>query len=124
MNVALWIAAGVLAAVFAAAGIFKLANSRSRIIESGLGWAEGYSDGMVKLIGTAEVLGAIGLVVPALVDVAPVLVPVAAAGLIVVMVGAAITHARRGEVQMIVANVILLAVAAFVVWGRFGPHAF
>jgi len=60
-------------------------------------------------------------VLPGLTDIAPVLTPVAAVGLVALMVGAAITHARRGESTMIIVNVVLAALAAFVAWGRFGP---
>lgn len=54
----------------------------------------------------------------------PVLVPLAAVGLGLMMIGAAITHAGRGEISNIVVNVALLALAAVVVWGRFGPESF
>jgi hypothetical protein len=67
---------------------------------------------------------AIGLVLPAALDVAPVLVPPAATGFVVLMVGAIITHARRKETQSIVVNAVLLVLAAVVLWGRFGPYSF
>ncbi len=124
MNVVLWIVAGVLAAVFLASGLMKLAQPRKKIVDSGMGWAADVSDGAVKGIGALEVLGALGLILPAVFGVATVLVPLAAAGLALVMVGAAVTHARRRENQMIVVNVVLFALAAFVAWGRFGPYAF
>jgi hypothetical protein len=54
----------------------------------------------------------------------PVLVPLAATGLVLLMIGAAITHARRKEPQMIIGNAVLLILAAIVAWGRFGPYAF
>ena len=54
----------------------------------------------------------------------PVLVPLAAVGLVALMIGAALTHARRKETPMIVANLVLLVLAAVVVWGRFGPYSF
>ena len=78
----------------------------------------------MKLIGALEVLAAIGLILPAAFDVVPVLVPLAAVGLVALMVGAALTHARRREVALIVVNLVLLALAAVVVWGRFGPYSF
>ena len=124
MNVVLWIVAGVLAAAFLASGLMKLTQPRKKIIDSGMGWAGDFSDGAVKGIGALEVLGALGLILPAVFDVATILVPLAAAGLALVMVGAAVTHARRRENQMIVVNVVLFALAAFVAWGRFGPYAF
>ena len=124
MNVVLWIVAGVLAAAFLASGLMKLAQPRKKIVDSGMGWAEDFSDGAVKGIGALEVLGALGLILPAVFDVAPVLVPTAAVGLALVMAGAAVVHARRKESTNIVVNIVLLALAAFVAWGRFGPYAF
>ena len=124
MNVVLWIVAGVLAAAFLASGLMKLAQPRQKIVESGMGWAGDFSDGAVKAIGALEVLGALGLILPAVFDVATVLVPIAAVGLALVMAGAAVVHLRRKETQMVVVNVVLLLLAVFVAWGRFGEYAF
>jgi uncharacterized membrane protein len=124
VNVVLWIVAGVLAAAFLASGLMKLAQPKKKIVDSGMGWAEDFRDGAVKGIGALEVLGALGLILPAVFDVATVLVPIAATGLALIMLGAAVTHARRKESQMVVVNVVLLLLAAFVAWGRFGPYAF
>jgi uncharacterized membrane protein len=124
VNVVLWIVAGLLAVAFLASGAMKLTQPRQKIVESGMGWAGGFSDGAVKAIGALEVLGALGLILPAVFDVAPVLVPIAATGLALVMLGAIVVHARRKEPQMVVVNVVLLVLAAFVAWGRFGPYAF
>ncbi|HEX2301778.1 MAG TPA: DoxX family protein [Pseudonocardiaceae bacterium] len=124
MNVVLWIVAGVLAAAFLGAGLMKLGQPKKKLAESGMGWTDDFSDGAVKAIGALEVLGALGLILPAVFDVANVLVPIAAVGLALLMLGAAVTHARRKEPQMIVVNVVLLALAVFVAWGRFGPYAF
>lgn len=72
-----------------------------------------------------EVLGALGLILPALLGVATVLVPIAATGLALVMVGAAVVHVRRGDgVQAAIPSLVLAALAAVVAWGRFGPYAF
>jgi hypothetical protein len=79
---------------------------------------------VIKTIGVLEVLAAVGLILPALVDNVPVLVPLAALGLVPLMAGAMITHARRREFQMIVVNLVLLVTAAVVAWGRFGPYSF
>ena len=124
MNVVLWIVAGILAVAFLASGLMKLAQPRQKIVESGMGWAGDFSDGTVKAIGALEVLGALGLILPAVFDVATVLVPIAAVGLALVMVGAAVTHARRKESQMVLVNIVLLLLAVFVAWGRFGEYAF
>ncbi len=124
MNVVLWIVAGVLAAAFLGAGLMKLAQPREKLVESGMGWAGDFSPGVVKAIGALEVLGALGLILPAVFDVATVLVPLAAVGLALIMLGAIVVHARRKETPMVVANVVLLALALFVAWGRFGDYSF
>ncbi|ADB74697.1 DoxX family protein [Geodermatophilus obscurus] len=124
MNVVLWIVAGLLAVAFLAAGLMKLTQPKKKLADSGMGWTEDFSDGAVKGIGALEVLGAAGLILPAALDIVPVLVPIAATGLALLMLGAAVTHARRKESTNIVVNIVLLALAAFVAWGRFGPYAF
>ncbi|WP_030436320.1 DoxX family protein [Actinoplanes subtropicus] len=124
MNIVLWIIAGVLAAAFAAAGAMKLTQPKEKLAASGMAWTEDFSPGMVKLIGALEVLAAIGLILPAALGIAPVLVPLAALGLVLIMLGAIVTHARRKEAQVIGVNVVLLLLAAAVVWGRFGPYSF
>jgi len=123
MNVVLWIVAGLLAVAFLVAGLTKLLQPKEKLAAT-MGWVEDFSPGTVKLIGALEVLAAIGLVLPAALDVVPVLVPIAAVGLIALMVGAAITHGRRRETPMIAINVVLLVLAVVVAWGRFGPYSF
>lgn len=124
MNIVLWVVAGLLAAAFFASGIMKLIQPKEKLAAAGMDWSEDFSAGTIKAIGALEVLAAIGLILPAVLGVAPVLVPLAAVGLVLIMIGAGITHGRRGESQMIVVNVVLLALAAFVAWGRFGPESF
>lgn len=80
--------------------------------------------GTVRVIGIAEFAAALGLILPAVTGIATILTPLAATGLAVTMVLAAITHARRKEPSGIVMNVVILVLAAVVAWGRFGPYAF
>ena len=124
MNIVLWIIAIVLAVAFAGAGLMKLTQPKEKLAASGMGWTEQFSPGAIKAIGALEVLAAIGLILPAVLDIVPVLVPLAALGLVLMMIGAAITHARRKETPMIGANLVLLILAAVVAWGRFGPYSF
>jgi uncharacterized membrane protein YphA (DoxX/SURF4 family) len=125
MNITLWVIAGLLAFAFLAAGLTKLAQPKQKLAASpGMGWTESFSPGTIKLIGLLEVLAAIGLILPAALGITPVLVPLAALGLSLLMIGAAITHARRHELPVIAANLVLLVLAAVVAWGRFGPYAF
>jgi len=124
VNVVLWIIAGLLAAAFLASGAMKLSQPKAKLATSGMAWTEDFSPGTVKMIGALELLAGIGLVLPALLDIAPVFVPLAALGLVLVMAGAIVVHSRRKEPQAIGFNVVLLLLAAVVVWGRFGPYSF
>src|SRR5262245_45610728 len=125
MNIALWIVAVLLAVAFLASGVGKLILPKERLAARGLEYVEDFSAGTIKAIGALEVLAAVGLILPAALDIAPVLVPLAAVGLVLLMVGAIITHVRRHDgAQAIVVNLVLLALAAFVAWGRLGPWSF
>ncbi|HSU00562.1 MAG TPA: DoxX family protein [Geodermatophilus sp.] len=125
MDLALWITAGLLAAVFLFAGSTKLFLSREKLAEApGGGWVLDFSAGFVKALGAVEILGAVGLILPALLGIAPVLVPLAAVGLATIMVGAAIVTYRRRESTHVLVDVTYLAMAVFVAFGRFGPESF
>ncbi|MEU4195229.1 DoxX family protein [Kribbella sp. NPDC026611] len=125
MNVFLWILAGVLAAFFLAAGLTKLSQSRRKLLANpNMKWVEDFSAGTVKLIGTAEVLGAIGLILPAVLDIAPMLVPLAATGVGLIMLGAIITHVRRKEFPQVGLNAVVLVLAVVLAIFRFGPNSF
>jgi hypothetical protein len=126
MNLSLWIVAGLLAVVYLLSGIAKLIVPKEKLATAPGGrWVEDFSAGSVKAIGALEVLAAVGLVLPAATDIAPVLVPLAALGLVLIMVGAVITRLRRHEPKVMVADLAYLALAGFVAWGRFvGPESF
>jgi uncharacterized membrane protein YphA (DoxX/SURF4 family) len=126
MNLALWIVAGLLAVAYLFGGGGKLIMQKERIAAAGPSarWVDDFSAGSVKAIGALEVLAAVGLVLPAALGVAPVLVPLAALGLVMIMMGAVITRIRRHEYKVMVADLVYLALAGFVVWGRFGPESF
>ena len=124
MNLALWIVAGVLAAGFLISGLMKALKPREELAKSGMTWVEDFSPGMVRAIGVLEALAAVGLILPAVLDIAPVLVPLAALGLVLTMIGAVVVHVPRKEYPAIAPGAVLLVLAAFVAWGRFGPHAF
>lgn len=120
MNTTLWVLQAILALAFMMAGGMKLLRSKEQLATS-MGWVEDFSPTAIRGIGMLEMLGALGLVLPGLTGILPILTPVAAVGLVALMIGAAITHARRGgEGTMIVMNVMLAAMAAVVAWGRFG----
>jgi hypothetical protein len=125
MNLALWIVAGLMAVAFAAGGLSKLIIPKEKIAKlPGGKWVEGVSPGFVKATGVLDLLAAAGLIVPATLDVAPVLVPVAAVGVVLLMIGAGIVRLRYGSPKAIVGDAAYLVLATFVAWGRFGPESF
>jgi hypothetical protein len=109
-----------LAGAMLGAGVMKLVRPRPALVASGMGYAEDFSDGAIKGIGALEVLGAIGLILPAVTGIAPILVPLAATGLALIMAGAVVVHVRRKEqfVPPLVLGVVALVVAVL----RFGPY--
>lgn len=124
MNIALWIIAGLLALAFAGAGAMKISTSKADLLEK-MPWVADFSESQVKGIGALELLGAIGLILPAALDIVPILTPLAAAGLALTMLGAIIVHLRRGDgVPAAVPGVVLGALAVFVAVMRFGSESF
>ena len=121
MNVVLWIVQAILAVAFVLAGAMKSTQPKEKL-QPNLPWVEDFSLGTVRLIGVAELLGGFGLILPAATGIAPILTPIAAACLALVMVLAAITHIRRKEPSGVAVNAILLVLAVVVAWGRFGPY--
>ncbi|HEY2191804.1 MAG TPA: DoxX family protein [Actinomycetospora sp.] len=125
MNLALWIAAGLLAAVALTGGISKALVPKKKLsLAHGGEWTEDVSVGAVKTLGGLELLAAAGLILPAVGGTIPVMVPVTAVCWMLLMIGAMITHGRLGQYKLVMLNVAYLAVAAFIAWGRFGPVHF
>ncbi|QNP72967.1 DoxX family protein [Streptomyces roseirectus] len=125
MDLALWISAGLLAFVSFFGGLTKTFVPRQKLAAAhGGGWTGDATTGFVKSLGVLELLAAAGLSLPALLDIAPTLVPVTAVCWTLLMIGAMITHGRRGESALVALNLVYLALAVFVAWGRFGPAPF
>lgn len=118
MNIALWILQILLALAFGMAGIMKVTQPINKL-EGRMGWVKDVRPGGVRLIGSLEILGAIGLILPAVTGIWPWLTPVAAACLALTMIGAMIVHGRRGEYSQIGVNVVLLVLTLIVAYGRF-----
>jgi hypothetical protein len=120
MDLTLWIAAGLLATVALSGGVIKTFVPREKLAaQRGGAWTGDVAAGFVKVLGVLEVAAAAGLILPAALGVAPVLVPVTAVCWILLMAGAMITHGRRGEPAFMLLNLTYLALAAFIAWGRF-----
>ena len=118
LHITLWIAQVILAAMFLMSGFMKLSQPIDQLSKM-LPWAAQVPEALVRFIGVAEVLGAVGLILPSLLRIQPKLSPIAAAGLALVMLFAVVFHISRGETPMIGMNFILIAIAAFIAWGRF-----
>ncbi len=121
MNTVIWILQGLIALMFAMAGFMKLSKSKEELKKQGsMAWVSDVSSSNIKLIGSLEILAAIGLIVPQLTGILSWLTPLAALGLVFTMIGALSLHIRRGDGrQALVVNVMLLLIAAFVAYGRY-----
>ena len=118
MKIGVWVVSGLLAVAFLFAGLFKLFASTADLEAS----AQGVPVILLRIAGTAEVLGAIGLILPAATRVLPILTPLAAAGLTVVMIGATITNLIIGEYALMLQTIVMGALAAWVAWARFRQY--
>jgi hypothetical protein len=123
MHIALWVVQILVAAAFAMAGATKILRPKSELQEQ-MAWVEDFSQNQVRGIGTLEILGALGLLAPLGLGILPWLTPLAGIGLVLLMLGAAATHLRRGENQMIIINTVLGVLAAIVAVGRFDLFPF
>ena len=117
-NISLWVVQVLLAAMFGMAGFMKMTLPIADLAEK-MVWPGVLPAELVRFIGLSEFAAAVGLILPAATRIKPVLTPLAAVGLVVVMVLAAIFHASRGEFGALPINFLYGAVAAFVAWGRF-----
>lgn len=116
LNIAVWVAQGLLAATFLMTGFMKLTAPIDELAANGMSFVNTFSEGMVRFIGISELLGGIGLILPALLKIKPILTPIAALALAIVMVLATIYHISVGEPP--VPNIILFTLTVFVAWGR------
>ena len=119
MNIALWIVQGLLAAIFLMAGGIKLSQTKVTLRFKIGEWVDDVTDEFINFIGAFEVLGALGLILPMLLDILPVLTPTAAAGFCVSMIGAMMVHNRRKEYKELGLTFFLFLLSMFVVIGRF-----
>jgi uncharacterized membrane protein YphA (DoxX/SURF4 family) len=118
MGVFLWILQILLALIFSITGVLKLTQKKEDVVDR-MGYVEDFTQKQLYGIGVLEILGALGLVLPPLTGIYPVLTIFAALGLAIIMVGAFFTHLRREEIiPMGVMNVMLFTMALFVAYGR------
>ncbi|GIV27175.1 MAG TPA: DoxX family protein [Bacteroidia bacterium] len=118
LNVLLWIAQVALAAIFLMAGIMKSTTPINELSQK-LNWVSEDTKFLVRFIGISELLGAIGLILPSLLRIKPILTPLAALGFLIIMISAIIFHIVRGEYNVLPINFLFGAIALFIAWGRY-----
>ncbi|MBO8191774.1 DoxX family protein [Streptomyces oryzae] len=119
MRITVWIISALLALVFLAAGGLKIVGSAADLEAMG----EGIPTALFRVAGVAEVLGALGLILPAATRVLPRLTPLAASGLTLTMVGATVANLAIGAYAVVPQTLLFGALSAFVAWARFGTCA-
>ncbi|MFD9357217.1 DoxX family protein [Streptomyces sp. NPDC060031] len=120
MNIALWIAQGLLAAVFLGSGFLKSTQTKEAMIATGQTGVAPFSLPVIRVVAALEIVAALGLIAPQLTGIAPLLTPLAAVGLVAVMIGAAAAHwSLREYKQVFGTNMLLLLICLFVAFGRF-----
>lgn len=116
---ALWVVSAGIGLFFATSGSTKLVVPKKRLALRGSNWVDDFSSGTVVFVGLTEIAGGLAMLSPALLEISPLsAVTLGTAGLIVVMLGAAVVHARRREPGMIILNLALLGLTALAVWDR------
>lgn len=115
VDIAYWIVAGLLAAFYLYSGGLKVVRSREQLAPM-MGWVDTIPMPLVRAVGAVEVLGALGLVLPPLTGVAPVLALVAALGFLVLQLLATALHLSRGEARVTGLNAVLVVLAGVVAW--------
>ena len=117
MNVVLWIVQALLALAYIMAGSMKAFRPLEALSKS-MGWVRAVPAGFVRFVGIAELLGAIGLILPMVTNIAPWLTVAAAAGFVLVQIGASVLQVSRQETSQVPVNVVLLLLAVLVLVGR------
>ncbi|OIN59299.1 DoxX family protein [Arsenicibacter rosenii] len=118
LHIALWTVQGLLAAGFAWGGLMKLIQPAGQLAQM-WPWTGQVPGSLLMFTAIVDLLGALGLLLPALLRIQPILTPIAAVGCLVLMVCATVFHIQRGEAALITPNLLFAMMAAFVAWGRF-----
>ncbi|MCU1411643.1 MAG: DoxX family protein [Rhodoglobus sp.] len=118
MTIAVWIVSGLVALLYLMAGGRKVTTAEAKLPAT-FPFVEATGVPLLRVIGALEVLGAVGVIVPAATGILPILTPIAATGLALIMVAAIVFHVRRGELKSLPFNIVLLVLPAFVAVARF-----
>lgn len=117
LHIGSWIVQGLLAVALGMAGYMKISVPIEQLAQSGMGFVNDYGAGTVRFIGWSELLGAAGLILPAALRIKPILTPLAAVGIAIIMILACGYHIAQSE--PFIPALVLLVLAIFVAWVRF-----
>jgi uncharacterized membrane protein YphA (DoxX/SURF4 family) len=118
MNTTLWILQSFIAAIFLYSGVQKSIYSEQRLVAKGQTGVEGLPAGLIRFIGVSEILGTIGIILPLLLHILPILTTISAICFAVIMILAAIIHYKRHEPKNVFTNCVLFLICVFIVYGR------
>lgn len=118
LNISLWVAQVILGGLFLMVGIMKVSTPLNELVKT-LNWPAEVPLFMIRFIGFSEVFGGLGLLLPSLLRIKPILTPIAASGFVTVMLMAAGFHLSRGEFGSVLFSLVLGGLALYVAWGRF-----
>ena len=117
LHIILWIAQIILGGMFIMAGVMKSTQPIADLSTS-VPWTANVPVTLVRVIGVSELLGGVGLLLPGLLRIKPILIPVSAIGIILIMVFAMVYHVINGETNVIGINIAFALIASFITWGR------
>ena len=117
LRIAFWVAQIIVALIFCGAGLFKL-SAPIPDLATAMKWPGEFSPTFVRIIGLIDLLGGIGILLPALTRILPKLTILAAIGCTVLQVIAIGFHSSRGEFNVLPLNFLLLPLCLFILWGR------
>jgi len=117
LHIILWIVQIILATSFIWGGFMKLFIPVEKL-SAMWPWAGQISPVLVRITGIIDLTGAIGLILPSLLRIKPILTPISAIAIVILMICASLFHIARGEASQIGANIVFAMLAAFIAWGR------
>jgi putative oxidoreductase len=118
LNIALWIVQGLTAALMLMSAFMKIATPIPEL-SAKWKWTGELPQQVVRMLGIVDLLGGIGIILPAILKIKPGLTPLAAVGVVLLMISATVFHISRGESSVIAFNIILMLFASFIAWGRY-----
>jgi hypothetical protein len=118
LNIALWIVQGLTATLMLISAFMKIATPISEL-SAKWKWTGELPEPIVRMLGILDLLGGIGIILPALLKIKPGLTSLAAGGVVLLMISATAFHILRGEESVIGFNIILMLFAGFITWGRY-----